>query len=94
MSGEATLRRRGGQTDAPKGQVLPNFGLSNRRELGAIDRNSLKSTSKPLACLNRVRIVSPRRTSPAGLTGIKLASVCPSGLHANLAECWRMMTQD
>ena len=27
-------------------------GLSNRHELGVVDRNSRKSTSKPLACLN------------------------------------------
>jgi hypothetical protein len=67
-------------------------GLSNRRELGVIDRNSLMSTSKPLACLSRVKIVSPRRASPAGFMGVNLASVCPTGLKTNPAECRRMMT--
>jgi hypothetical protein len=68
-------------------------GLSNRRELGVIDRKSLKSTSKPLACLNRVQIVSPRRASPAGLTRMNVASVCPSGFNTIPTECLRMMSQ-
>jgi hypothetical protein len=72
---------------------LRRRGLSNRRELGVIDRKSLKSTSKPLACLNRVQIVSPRRASPAGLTRMNVASVCPSGFNTIPTECLRMMSQ-